>query len=513
MIYVYVRPEDEASAACECVDRQRERGAGVVDAAEGLKTKRGPKRSQLGSRVSRRFRFLYPTTPGSRRSHERRARARWRPSRGPRATSPGPRGDETARARSRPASAARETRRRRAADRRASIDATGQSTAPMTRRDACAALACRGVLGRRRGRARGHCRGSRAYDGRAASYDDLDGGAFAAGPLARVGRDPAALLARSRGACSRRGWARENLPGYDATRVTSLTAVDISRGMTKKPRRARGRRACSWTRRKSAATFAAADAERLPFPDASRLRGGHVFAVRFRRPRGGAPGGATRAEARRYGAARRAHQVQNSASAGRVPGPRRRAGDEHEQGCAWNQDVVAMATRAAAVTSAEPGLAGLLTTLEATVAEGFGDAGVSSAVRAADRERVDDRYHPQSSSLLRRIRRSASPPSRVRPTRFAGASRCLSRGSERAPRVTRPPCRTARPVARPAGCGPGSRRRGTRSRRARPFLRDGKVSFDAAPESPGIFRLARRVGVVSFRNATGFFRLASARPR
>ena len=79
----------------------------------------------------------------------------------------------------------------------------------------------RGVLGRRRGRARDTAAISRAYDGYAASYDDLDGGAFAADTLG-LDATRRALLAKARGDVLELGVGTGlNLPGYDATRVTS----------------------------------------------------------------------------------------------------------------------------------------------------------------------------------------------------------------------------------------------------------------------------------------------------
>jgi SAM-dependent methyltransferase len=204
----------------------------------------------------------------------------------------------------------------------------------MTRRDACAALAF-AASSAVAGAARADTAAiSRAYDGYAASYDDLDGGAFAADTLG-LDATRRALLAKARGDVLELGVGTGlNLPGYDATRVASLTAVDISQGMLEKAEaRARTQGLFVDARGKSAVTFAVADAERLPFPDASFDCVVDTFSLCvFADPEAALAGGATRAEARRRGAARRAHQVQDSASAGRVPGPRRRAGDENEQG-------------------------------------------------------------------------------------------------------------------------------------------------------------------------------------
>ena len=358
------------------IDRGNEVGV-VVDVAE-TKTKTRPKLPSishacraLSFSLSNHSRVSFITPSGARSAM---ATVAWTA----RVRTPGPsrRRDLRARA-SRSRVGGEGDARRRAADDGVD-DAT--STAPMTRRDACAALAF-AASSAVAGAARADTAAiSRAYDGYAASYDDLDGGAFAADTLG-LDATRRALLAKARGDVLELGVGTGlNLPGYDATRVTSLTAVDISRGMLEKAE-ARARTQGLFVDAREKRGDLRRRRRRAPAVSGRvvRLRGGHVFAVRFRRPRGGAPGGATRAEARRYGAARRAHQVQNSASAGRVPGPRRRAGDENEQGCAWNQDVVAMATRAGLrVTSAEPGLAGLLTTLEATVAEGSEGAGVST---------------------------------------------------------------------------------------------------------------------------------------
>ena len=68
----------------------------------------------------------------------------------------------------------------------------------MTRRDACAALAF-AASSAVAGAARADTAAiSRAYDGYAASYDDLDGGAFAADTLG-LDATRRALLAKARG--------------------------------------------------------------------------------------------------------------------------------------------------------------------------------------------------------------------------------------------------------------------------------------------------------------------------
>ena len=172
-----------------------------------------------------------------------------------------------------------------------------------------------------------------------------------------------------------------NLPGYDATRVASLTAVDISRGMLEKAEaRARTQGLFVDANGKSAATFAVADAERLPFPDASFDCVVDTFSLCvFADPE------AALREVRRVlkpdGVALLVEHTKSKtvpllgAYQDLVAAPVTKM----SKGCAWNQDVVAMATRAGLrVTSAEPGLAGLLTTLEATVAEGSEGAGVST---------------------------------------------------------------------------------------------------------------------------------------
>ena len=69
-----------------------------------------------------------------------------------------------------------------------------------------------------------------------------------------------------------------NLPGYDATRVTSLTAVDISRGMLEK---AEARADAGPVRGRAAGKrgdLAVADAERLPL----RTRRSTAWWTRFR---------------------------------------------------------------------------------------------------------------------------------------------------------------------------------------------------------------------------------------
>jgi hypothetical protein len=89
----------------------------------------------------------------------------------------------------------------------------------MTRRDACVALAL-AASSAVAGPARADTAAiSRAYDGYAATYDDLDGGAFAADTLG-LDATRRALLARARGDVLELGVGTGlNLPGYDlATR-------------------------------------------------------------------------------------------------------------------------------------------------------------------------------------------------------------------------------------------------------------------------------------------------------
>ena len=251
----------------------------------------------------------------------------------------------------------------------------------MTRRDACAALAF-AASSAVAGAARADTAAiSRAYDGYAASYDGLDGGAFAADTLG-LDATRRALLAKARGDVLELGVGTGlNLPGYDATRVASLTAVDISQGMLEKAEaRARTQGLFVDARGKSAVTFAVADAERLPFPDASFDCVVDTFSLCvFADPE------AALREVRRVlkpdGVALLVEHTKSKtvpllgAYQDLVAAPVTKM----SKGCAWNQDVVAMATRAGLrVTSAEPALAGLLTTLEATVAEGSDGAGVST---------------------------------------------------------------------------------------------------------------------------------------
>ena len=239
----------------------------------------------------------------------------------------------------------------------------------MTRRDACAALAF-AASSAVAGAARADTAAiSRAYDGYAASYDDLDGGAFAADTLG-LDATRRALLAKARGDVLELGVGTGlNLPGYDATRVASLTAVDISRGMLEKAEaRARTQGLFVDAYGKSAATFAVADAERLPFPDASFDCVVDTFSLCvFADPE------AALREVRRVlkpdGVALLVEHTKSKtvpllgAYQDLVAAPV----TQMSKGCAWNQDVTAMATRAGLnVISAEPALAGLLTTFEAT---------------------------------------------------------------------------------------------------------------------------------------------------
>jgi ubiquinone/menaquinone biosynthesis C-methylase UbiE len=216
---------------------------------------------------------------------------------------------------------------------------------------------------------------SRAYDGYAATYDDLDGGAFAADTLG-LDATRRALLARARGDVLELGVGTGlNLPGYDAKRVTSLTAVDISEGMlTQARKRAQGLGSMTDATTKetttaflSAVRFAVADAEALPFPDNSFDCVVDTFSLCvFANPEA-----ALKEVARVLKPDGKALLVEHTRSRtvpllgsyqDLVAGPVTKM----SKGCAWNQDVEAMASRSGLrVVSAEPSLFGLLTTLEA----------------------------------------------------------------------------------------------------------------------------------------------------
>jgi methyltransferase OMS1 len=235
----------------------------------------------------------------------------------------------------------------------------------MTRRDACVALAL-AASSAVAGPARADTAAiSRAYDGYAATYDDLDGGAFAADTLG-LDATRRALLARARGDVLELGVGTGlNLPGYDAARVTSLTAVDISEGMLAQARK----RAQTLFDDESALNvrFAIADAEALPFPDDAFDCVVDTFSLCVFSD----PEAALAEVARVLKPDGTALLVEHTRSAtvpllgsyqDLVAGPVQKM----SKGCAWNQDVVAMASRAGLrVVSAEPTVFGLLTTLEA----------------------------------------------------------------------------------------------------------------------------------------------------
>jgi methyltransferase OMS1 len=245
----------------------------------------------------------------------------------------------------------------------------------MTRRDACVALAL-AASSAVAGPARADTAAiSRAYDGYAATYDDLDGGAFAADTLG-LDATRRALLARARGDVLELGVGTGlNLPGYDAKRVTSLTAVDISEGMLTQARKRAQTLFSNGSdderndddRVSLKVRFAVADAEALPFPDNSFDCVVDTFSLCVFSD----PSAALKEVARVLKPDGKALLVEHTRSRtvpllgsyqDLVAGPVTKM----SKGCAWNQDVEAMASRSGLrVVSAEPSLFGLLTTLEA----------------------------------------------------------------------------------------------------------------------------------------------------
>ena len=224
-----------------------------------------------------------------------------------------------------------------------------------------------------------------AYDGYAATYDRLDASAFATDVL---GLDSLRrnLLARASGDVLELGVGTGlNLPGYDASKLSTLTAVDISRGMlAEAEKRAEtlpqfARRLGEGSGDASSAggagdppsislSFVLADASRLPFPDASFDCVVDTFSLcvmedplaalrevrRVLRP-GGA---ALLAEHTRSAEAPLLGWYQ-SVTAGAVRAT--------AKGCDWSQDALGLVERAGFdVRRAEPSLLGLLTTIEAT---------------------------------------------------------------------------------------------------------------------------------------------------
>lgn len=250
-----------------------------------------------------------------------------------------------------------------------------------------------------------------AYDRYAATYDDLDGGAFAADTLGLDALRKSAL-ARASGEVLELGVGTGlNLPGYDLSKVASLTAVDISNGMLTLARSraddmglrvlteaewAAAARAESEAmaltmalagssdgaatppppsppaKRKDPPSppvrFMLADAETLPFPDASFDCVVDTFSLCvMENPR------VALAEVRRVlRPGGRALLVEHSKSTfapllGAYQDLTAPAVRALAKGCAWNQDVVGLAEAAGlTVVTAEPSLLGLLTTLEAT---------------------------------------------------------------------------------------------------------------------------------------------------
>ena len=226
-----------------------------------------------------------------------------------------------------------------------------------------------------------------AYDGYAATYDRLDASAFATDVLGldSLRRD---LLARASGDVLELGVGTGlNLPGYDASKLSTLTAVDISRGMLAEAEK-RAETLPQFARRlgeggggetSSSAggagdppsislSFVLADASRLPFPDASFDCVVDTFSLcvmedplaalrevrRVLRPNGAA----LLVEHTRSAEAPLLGWYQ-SVTAGAVRAT--------AKGCDWSQDALGLVERAGFdVRRAEPSLVGLLTTIEAT---------------------------------------------------------------------------------------------------------------------------------------------------
>jgi ubiquinone/menaquinone biosynthesis C-methylase UbiE len=103
------------------------------------------------------------------------------------------------------------------------------------------------------------------YDGYAGTYDRLDGGAAA--DALGFGDGRAALLARASGRVLELAVGTGlNLPLYDWSAVSELTAVDLSAGMLSQ---AGARVAASPALRAARLALVQADVSALPFPDAS----------------------------------------------------------------------------------------------------------------------------------------------------------------------------------------------------------------------------------------------------
>jgi ubiquinone/menaquinone biosynthesis C-methylase UbiE len=232
-----------------------------------------------------------------------------------------------------------------------------------------------------------------AYDGYAATYDRLDASAFATDVL---GLDSLRrnLLARASGDVLELGVGTGlNLPGYDASKLSTLTAVDISRGMLAEAEK-RAETLPQFARRlgeggggetsSSAAgagdprpsrnppsislSFVLADASRLPFPDASFDCVVDTFSLCVMED----PLAALR-EVRRVlrpnGAALLVEHTRSAEAPllGWYQSVTARAVRATAKGCDWSQDALGLVERAGFdVRRAEPSLVGLLTTIEAT---------------------------------------------------------------------------------------------------------------------------------------------------
>ena len=217
-----------------------------------------------------------------------------------------------------------------------------------------------------------------AYDGYASTYDNLDGSAFMGDTLG-LDATRSGILQIARGDVLELGVGTGlNLPGYDYSKIKSLTAVDISQGMLdKSTERADGLGLGRNnnldsddvdTKQKNVISFSIADAENLPFADDTFDSVVDTFSLCVMNDplkalmevkRVLKPGGV---------ALLSEHQVSNDnpllATYQNLTEP---LVTKMSKGCVWNQDVLAMVKDAGLkVQSVKPSLGGLLVTLEAS---------------------------------------------------------------------------------------------------------------------------------------------------
>jgi methyltransferase OMS1 len=202
----------------------------------------------------------------------------------------------------------------------------------------------------------------RDYDGYAASYDDLDGGAVA--EALGFPDQRAALLARARGDVLECAVGTGlNLQFYDVDALRSFTAIDISPGMLAQAQR---KAEAALRLGSDALDFRTADVAALPFPDVSFDCVVDTFSLCVFPD----PGAALKSMARVLRPGGRALLLEHSRSQSPLLGWYQDVTAEPVaamgKGCVWNQDVPALVWAAGLrVERVDSYLGGLVLAIEA----------------------------------------------------------------------------------------------------------------------------------------------------